>query len=48
MRNGCANLADFSDMTDVAAMSRGECAKYFQPFASMTREAVSAEVGISH
>ena len=48
MRNGCANLADFYNMTDVAAMLKGECAKYFQSFASMTREAVSAEVGTSH
>ena len=48
MRNGCASLADFYNITDVAAMLRGEFAKYFQSFASMTREAVSAEVGTSH
>ena len=37
MRKGCASLADFSDSTEVAAMLRVECAKYFQSSASMTR-----------
>ena len=48
MRKGCAKLSDFSDCLEVAGMLRVECAKYFQSFASMIREAVSAEVGTSH
>jgi hypothetical protein len=43
MRNGFANLADFSDSTEVGAMLRGECAKYFKSFDSMIREATSTE-----
>ena len=43
MRNGFANLADFSDSKEVGAMLRGDCAQYLQSFDSMIREAASTE-----